>query len=337
MWHKCGTNFLRQIRLDLARLPGYLRGKFSRGLRGGSMANDKEITKGIILNFMRQAILEKVKSERLLSRPIIWKTNELIDFTLKFMVLNKQLDPPPWVGQNYSGYYPQLKKGTTKQRRLIALLDEAVHDLLTRGVIIQNHSYPTFACSEEIYITQYGEEWCRSDIAPIPEDIEGVISYLKQAHPKIDDIILQYLKEALRAYERPLPFASAVMLGAASEKLFYLLSDSIKNSSEDGQQKTRLDKLINDARELSRLRELVSSILDKATSGKNPRIPYRVHQDCKDSLLSLFNAIRIQRNDAVHPISSAVSEEQLRLLLLAFPHICRKVYDIIIWLGQNQI
>ena len=49
-------------------------------------------------------------------------------------------------------------------------------------------------------------------------------------------------------------------------------------------------------------------------------IPYDVHEGSIHYLSTLFDAIRIQRNDAVHPIAGEVSKEQLRLLMLAFPH-----------------
>jgi hypothetical protein len=45
----------------------------------------------------------------------------------------------------------------------------------------------------------------------------------------------------------------------------------------------------------------------------------------------LFEAIRVQRNDAVHPIAGEVNKNKLRLSLLSFPHICKKIYDILNW------
>lgn len=79
-------------------------------------------------------------------------------------------------------------------------------------------------------------------------------------------------------------------------------------------------------------------LLDHLESLKNAgTIPYKVHEGSEIHLLSLMEAIRVQRNDAVHPATAAVSKRSVWLTLIAFPAACRKVYDLIDWLQANKI
>ena len=55
----------------------------------------------------------------------------------------------------------------------------------------------------------------------------GYINFLKKHVPTLDDVIEQYILEALTAFNRDAYFAAAVMAGAASEKAIYLLAVSL--------------------------------------------------------------------------------------------------------------
>lgn len=52
-------------------------------------------------------------------------------------------------------------------------------------------------------------------------------------------------------------------------------------------------------------------------------------------LSSLFEAIRVQRNDAVHPNTAAVNEDSVRLSYDAFPHATEKAETLRAWFGKN--
>jgi hypothetical protein len=52
-------------------------------------------------------------------------------------------------------------------------------------------------------------------------------------------------------------------------------------------------------------------------------------------LSSLFEAIRVQRNDAVHPSTGAVEEDSVRLSYEAFPHAIKKAEALRAWFDEN--
>jgi hypothetical protein len=64
-------------------------------------------------------------------------------------------------------------------------------------------------------------------------------------------------------------------------------------------------------------------------------IPYDVMGGTERHLVSLFDHIRLQRNDAVHPINFAVSPDYVRAALSAFPLAFQKVDALRQWCDQH--
>ena len=56
---------------------------------------------------------------------------------------------------------------------------------------------------------------------PVPENAGAYLEFLRSRVSPLDPVIEQYVLEAVTAFERQAHFASAVMLGAASEKALY--------------------------------------------------------------------------------------------------------------------
>jgi len=52
-------------------------------------------------------------------------------------------------------------------------------------------------------------------------------------------------------------------------------------------------------------------------------------------LMSLYEAVRTQRNDAVHPTTGQVSADSVRLLTAAFPYALSKSEELRAWLVAN--
>jgi hypothetical protein len=87
-------------------------------------------------------------------------------------------------------------------------------------------------------ITVRGQEWA-SGVEPLPEDYDG---YMKQFDASVDAVIRQYVSEALNTYIRGTFFASAVMIGAASEKAIYMVAESLVPGLQDVAKQETLKK-----------------------------------------------------------------------------------------------
>jgi hypothetical protein len=88
-----------------------------------------------------------------------------------------------------------------------------------------------------------------------------------------------------------------------------------------------------DRRRLLELFETVRDTINGAIAAK--LLPYSDSEGSSTHLMSLYEAIRVQRNDAVHPMNAIVSEDSVRLLLLSFPYTISKSEELRAWFVAN--
>jgi hypothetical protein len=184
--------------------------------------------------------------------------------------------------------------------------------------------FGAFVPHGQFLITKRGVEWAKGG-EPLPEDYNG---YMKQFALGVDEVVRQYVSEALNTYIRGTYFASAVMLGAAAEAAIYNLADALVPAIKDASKQATLRKCIAQ-RGFERLFSFVEKTI---TAGhENGAIPYEVTEQTTRHLLSLFEYIKVQRNDAVHPKNFQVSPDSVRLTLYAFPMAFEKVEALRQW------
>jgi len=199
---------------------------------------------------------------------------------------------------------------------------------IMRGIQTNLQGFPSFA----FHKTTRGEAWAAS-AGPVPEDVDGYLNFLRKLVPILDPVMEQYVTEGLKAYERGTYFASAVMVGAASEKGVYLLGESMRKVFKDPKQTAKLEGFIN-GRSMNSLFGFIQNVITQAQ--QPPRIiPYSVTEGASPHLISLIEAIRVQRNDAVHPQNASVSADSVRLSYLAFPHALQKLEELRAWFLAN--
>lgn len=200
--------------------------------------------------------------------------------------------------------------------------------LLHRGFIApEPQTFPIALNYSRYWKTALGEAWA-AGADPMPEDVAGYMQHVAVLVPTLDPIIRQYIQEGLGSFERGMFFSAAVMLGAASEKEIYLVGGSLAGALKDAAAQGQLTKLV-DGRSLYRL---LDSIGGHVESCKNLR---GVFDGAELHLMSLFESIRMQRNDAVHPKTANVVEESVRLSYEAFPRALQKAEALREWFDNN--
>lgn len=205
--------------------------------------------------------------------------------------------------------------------------DLIVDRVLTLGVDTSNYKWP------HLRLTEFGNSVVNEE-QPTHYDPDGYSAMLESFTPKIDPVIKQYVLEGLNCFRQRLIFAAAVMFGAAAEKAVLLLLESIRNAQDDLNRKQQIAKLL----ERGRLPQIFSEIRSSLEIlVKSDRIPYSTHEGCSDHLLSLYEMIRVQRNDAVHPTISEVSKTKVFLTFLSLPAALKCTYKLIEWFSQNKI
>jgi hypothetical protein len=221
---------------------------------------------------------------------------------------------------NFDAAHPDIKIATT----------EAFYYLEQNRFILRPAptQFGAFVPHGQFLVTKRGVEWAKG-VEPLPEDYDG---YMKQFDAGVDGVVRQYVSEALNTYIRGTYFASAVMLGAAAEAAIYNLADALVPALQDVTKQATLKKRISE-RGFERLFSFIEKII--TASHDSGTIPYEVTEETTRHLLSLFEYVKVQRNDAVHPKNFQVSADSVRLSIYAFPLAFRKVEALREWCLQN--
>jgi len=216
---------------------------------------------------------------------------------------------------------------------LRSITTEAFYYLFHNGFTIPEPppNIPGNPSQARYYLTTRGLAWAAST-EPLPEDVDGYMRVLLNLVPTLDPIIKQYIREGLSSFERQTFFAAAVMLGAAAEKGVYLLAESMIAALTDINKQERFKKLM-ERRRLKELFDIVEKTIREAGVAK--ALPYPIFDGAESHLMSLIEAIRVQRNDAVHPMNAAVSADSVRLSFHAFPHAIEKLEELRAWFLSN--
>ncbi len=211
-------------------------------------------------------------------------------------------------------------------------INEIIWDLLiervvTPGFDASNPNLPFFR------LTEFGKDHI-SQSAPHYYDPQGYMEFLKNIVQNLDPVIEQYIVESLNCCRRQLFFASAVMIGAAAEKAILLLLQAITDSMSNPSKERKAVQLL-DRPNLPEIFDTIRKTLNPLIKAKT--IPYSVHQGCTEHLMSLFEMIRVQRNDAIHPITGQVDRTKVFLSLQTIPTALESINRLIEWFGSNSI
>ena len=205
--------------------------------------------------------------------------------------------------------------------------DLIVDRVLTVGVDTSNMEWPF------LRITEFGKETINQAILPY-YDAEGYDKILEDISPKIDPVVKQYAIEGLNCFQHRLYFASAVMFGAAAEKAMLLLLEMMANAESQSPKRKKLLALL-ERPNLPEIFSVIQTVLGELIDKKV--IPYSVHQGSTEHLLSLFEMIRVHRNDSVHPAVAQINKTKAFLTIQTLPGAIEIVYHLIGWFEANKI
>jgi hypothetical protein len=180
--------------------------------------------------------------------------------------------------------------------------------------------------------TERGLQWI-AGAEPVPENAGAYLEFLRSRVSPLDPVIEQYVLEAVAAFERQAHFASAVMLGAASEKALYALAESLLGAIKNGKERENLQNLF-DRRRLFALFALVQKTISVASK---KALPHAISEGATTHMMSIYEAIRVQRNDAVHPMNASVSADSVRFLLVSFPYALQRAEALRTWFSSNSL
>ena len=163
-----------------------------------------------------------------------------------------------------------------------------------------------------------------------PYDPDSYLKRIQRDVPDLDGVIITYLNEALLTFRIGCLISSTIALGCASEKALLLL---IAAYAEEMPEKTRTKfKEATDGKMVKRQFDALQKFVD---SDLRSVLPGDLQEGLNIGLTSLFEFIRVQRNDAGHPTGKLIEREMAYANLVVFPSYVKKVYGLISWLKAN--
>jgi len=207
-----------------------------------------------------------------------------------------------------------------------------IHDLVTSGQIAFGTTgaggplNPAFC-----FVTARGRETLKH-LSRDPHNPDGYMEYLR-LQAKLDPIAQAYVEEALKTYGAHCYKATAVMIGAAAERLVFELRDVIQEPLK------RLGKQINkklEDRSAKKVFDEVFSVLSNEMErqlrmGRSADL-VKLKEAFEYNWPSIVHEIRAARNDAGHPNNiDPVELENVDGTLRSFPHHARIVGQLAAW------
>jgi hypothetical protein len=212
-------------------------------------------------------------------------------------------------------------------------IEDIIWDLIIEGVVRPglgdtiNNGLPWY------HVSEYGKTVLGNN-PPQPYDPDSYLARVK-AISDIDDIILTYLEESLKAFRIHCLLSSMITLGCASEKAILLLIDACQNSLANPTDKADFTRK-TDTISIKRKHDEFQNIF-KTKILVLPALPYDIKENLDTYLTGLFSIIRTHRNDAGHPSGKVIQREHLYSYLVVFPTYLEKVYALMDWLSRNTI
>lgn len=199
----------------------------------------KAFTKGDIIRCMQKALarLDGRKADPEFRDG--YQYYYLMEATIQFLA-----EEEPSLKPSDGRYQDTVNRAASRGPLSIPLM-EGYWYLVSNGYIVQGPNSTGPPNFTQVRLTELGRAWAFNGDTP-PEDQHGYMAALTAQVNTLDTVIEQYTKEAVAAFARQMYFASAVMIGAASEKLIYLLMDALAASVTDQKEKAAIKKTMNE-------------------------------------------------------------------------------------------
>ncbi|MBN2209539.1 MAG: hypothetical protein JW759_09620 [Candidatus Coatesbacteria bacterium] len=281
--------------------------------------------------------IERKQIERLVLESLVAQVKEVQQYRMRSAdppapAVTKNLQTDLWKRVEKEGLVPpgtgpSSCQGAVNRIAADVLWDLAIQRVLTAGVDLGDLGLPEFT------VTPYGEG-VLTQTQPTYYDPDGYLTHIDSLCPGLDPVMKEYVKEGLACMRAGLVFAAAVMFGAAAEKAILLLVEALANATTDAKKAKHLQNLLNGQSVPPRYVAIEQTCADAIT---NNLIPNNVHQGSIARIICIFDMIRVQRNDAVHPKTATCNRENVLTTIQAFPNALRVIYLLIDWLSKNKI
>ena len=194
-------------------------------------------------------------------------------------------------------HYIENEKSHDFLEKNILEIAEVLHSMIRASIFIPGNPLAygsSDSCLPHLTITTYGKSIIEKEQA-IPFDPDGFIENLISRIPNLDNIVLFYLSESIRAFNQHLLISTTLTLGIASERLVMLLSEVFISAQSERKKKGLLIKF-----EEKRIFEWHKILISELNQIKS-QMPKELRQNLDVYLNQFFQFIRLNRNEKGHP------------------------------------
>lgn len=225
---------------------------------------------------------------------------------------------------------PELQKRSSEALTSRQVM-EALWGLLAEGLVFVD--YQQSASENWVWVlTERGRRVVEAGDDYEPDDPEGYLDRLQSRIAGVDELVLLYSREALRAYNASCYLASSVMLGVASERAFQLLGEAFASWVPEAEGK-RFRQTFDSPRQhyLAKFSEF-----RRRVESRKPDLPPELADNMALTLDSVADLLRVNRNEAGHPTGRRVDRGEAYINLQMFARYLKKLYAFREFFGRVQ-
>lgn len=288
------------------------------------MVSGKGLTGASTMENLTPQVLRPLVLE-FLSKKTEGHVGEVVEGVLQLAVGKRLLSVPPGAAFGSTIF-------SWQDRYLFDQVQMIMWQLLPQGILVwglgghksNNDEYPFYR------LTEHGKEIVKDSAAkPQPYDPDGFLKEFKRLVPDADPIVVDYLEEAVRAFNAACYKSAAVMLGAASEKLTLLLHEKFEDKITDPTKKAKFTK-DSEGIAVSKKFDALKNRLDLMDGAKRFKDHHELRGTIRHDLPAVSEVIRRCRNDAGHPdIPTQTDPDTVFLNLRVFSEHARKLYELL--------
>jgi hypothetical protein len=189
---------------------------------------------------------------------------------------------------------------------------EVLHELVTANLVLPGLDRAHLGWPW-LRVTEYGRQVLREG-RPVSFDPDQYLAAAQQRMGALPALAVEVLQEAVATYHRGFVRSSALLLGTASEIVMTELIDAFI-AAQPEKERQRLGAAVEDRSMYARYR-LFRDEFDRTREGR--RLPDAVSKDVEAIIDLIFNAIRLNRNEAGHPSADPLNPVLVATTLQAF-------------------
>ena len=200
---------------------------------------------------------------------------------------------------------------------------------ISRGLAYFDMSQPA-SSNWDLRLTERGRRYIDEEDENPYNDSIWYTSLIKKAEG-LSEVEKQYAQEAIQAFVNELYVSCHVMIGVASESVIVRMAKAMARSAViEG--RDSIHKSVSNPR--MSIRELFNKMRPELEKAKT-KIPGNIADNMSIWLDSMFDVIRVNRNEAGHPTGSNVGREESVMVLRCFVTYMSKACRLIGHLEQN--